>query len=325
MATPTLVPDGFLKQVLDEFGVQWTHIAVLSGAMLSVFGLERYLNAGVWILVTIAAFCAVFIFRRQISGNFPRAVLFSASAVVFLILAPLLYLRRNGTPIPDWIQDNRLAATTYMGAAVMLPLAYLILSYRVQEEQFGGPYPKQIRAAIRAEVVELPFYRKDQVYSLEVLNVDGDLLTMRMDLSYVLVNRTKSARESAPGVAPGLRKITPRRVVIGGKDIDLADPEIMTERGMRVARTFPANSETDVRFVVDVEYRVRDNDLYTSWLPVTNLTLKVTNEFPVSFHFEHLMQGRVDPMVDGATTTYHVDRAVLPYQGFRMTWMSKKV
>ncbi|GAB2971126.1 hypothetical protein [Saccharothrix stipae] len=324
MATPTLIPDGFLKQVLDEFGIQWTHLSILSAAVVSILGLEKYVNIGLWILVTISAFCIVYVFRRQVSGNFPRAVLISTPLILILIVAPLLVLKSVAIEIPPWLQANRLSVTLYLAVAIMIPVAYLLLSYRVQEEQFGGPYPREIRDAIRTEVVELPFYRKNQVYDLEVLKVEQNTLTMRMKLSYVLVNRTKSARELAPGVAPGLRTIRPVKVTVAGKDIDLTDPEIMTERGMRVPRLFGAGSETDIEFIVDVDYQARDNDLYTSWIPSTSLTLRITNKYPISFHVEHLMQGRVDPTADGNTVEYRVDHAILPFQGFRMTWLDKR-
>jgi hypothetical protein len=221
--------------------------------------------------------------------------------------------------------DHRAAVTAYLVTVTMVPLAYVILSYRLQEQLFGGPYPPNIRASIRSDVVDLAFYRKDQVYRLRVLNVTGDRLVMEMDLSYVLVNRTKTARELAPGVAPGLRVIRPRLVQIGGRDVDLSDPEILTDRGMRVARVFPPESETEIRFLVEVDYDVRDNDLFTSWLPATSLTVRLANEFSeIQFFFEQLMARRVDPEVDGSDLVYRVNDGVLPFQGFRMTWMRRE-
>src|SRR5690242_4716834 len=103
MATPTLIPDGFLKQVLEEFGIQWTHISILSAATVSILGLEKYVNVGVWILATIAAFCIVFVFRRQISGNFPRAVLFTTPLVLALVVAPVLLISSQSRTVLDWL------------------------------------------------------------------------------------------------------------------------------------------------------------------------------------------------------------------------------
>jgi hypothetical protein len=123
-------------------------------------------------LGAIFCFCAVFLFRRQISGNFPRSILVSVPLVGCLIALPAVLIQRSGTPVADWVAAHRLPATGYLVLAIMTPLAYLILGYRVQEQLFGGPYPAEIRNSIRTDVVDLSFYRKDQVYDLKVLRAD---------------------------------------------------------------------------------------------------------------------------------------------------------
>jgi hypothetical protein len=88
---------------------------------------------------------------------------------------------------------------------------------------------------------------------------------------------------------------------------------------------FPPESETEIRFVVEIEYGIPDNDVFTSWLPATGLCLKLRNEFPgIRFFFEDLMVRRVDPEVEDGVIIYRIDGGVLPYQGLRMTWMRKE-
>lgn len=325
---PYLVPNGFLSQVLDEFGLQWTHIAVFSGLVFGAFGLDRYFNTAAWMVATIVAFSVVFLFRRQVSGRFPVVALTGAlAASITLIVGYWIATSRTPThSVSDYLEAHITLSTVYLAVATMLPGAVMILSYRRQETLFGGPFPSELRQAIMSNLVELPFYKRQQTYVFEVAAVEGQTLWIKLLLSYVVVNRTKSEKEWTLGLTPSLKKVEVLSAKIDDKELDVDDPEYISQKGFLVTRQFPPESEIAVEFIARWEYHVTDADIFISYLPTTDFQLTVLNPFPdLRVVVQSLLAKKAEPeKIEGGGVRYRSDGATMPYQGFKLSWMPRE-
>lgn len=323
--SPSPVPDGFLRQVLDEFGIQWTHIAIFSGVVISSLGLESYLHVGAWMLVAMVSFTLVYLFRRQVTASFPRAAGMALVVVVGLLGAPVAITLRSGSSVEELASSSRVAVTIYVALVVITPLAYLIASYRKQESLSGGPYPKEIQSAISTNLVEAPIYRRDQLYDIRVTEVSADAVVLQTELSYTLVNRTKTAQGCRIGFVTPSAGGTLLKAEIGGVSLDPSDPDYKGDRGLAVDRVLPPGGELAVSLVATEHFKPRDSELFTAYAPTTALTLRLDNPYAtIDFNVESLLPRKVDVReVDGRREWAWSD-GLLPFQGFRLHWNASR-
>jgi hypothetical protein len=324
---PYLVPNGFLSQVLDEFGLQWTHIAVFSGLVFGTFGLDKYFNSAAWMVTTIIAFSIVFLFRRQVTGRFPVVALLGVLTAAILLLAGYWTAISHSSThrVTDYLQAHATLATVFLAASTMLPGAFMILSYRRQETLFGGPFPAELRQAILSNLVDLPFYKRRQSYTFRVVAVEAQSIWIELTLSYVVINRTKSEREWTFGLTPSLKKVEVMSARIDNKDLDVDDPEYISERGFLLTREFPPNSEFAVEFVARWQYHITDADIFISYLPTTDFELIVLNPFPaLRVVVQSLLAKKAEPEKIQGGVRYKSDGATIPYQGFKLSWMPRE-
>jgi hypothetical protein len=320
---PTELPEGFLSSVMREFGTQWTQILVFSGLIFTAFDVERYLNTGAWVVMTVATFTLTFLFRRSVSPNFARvAITCAAIAIVCVGLPIVVILQKNTAPL-EFMQSHKSLSSIYLASAVMAPLATSILSYRLQEDTFGGPLPRELRDAIRKGMVDVRFYKSGQLYELTVLHVESDSLRVLVALKYVLINRTNRTQNYTVGLSP-LRPIREfRRVRVADADIDWTNPQYRTQAGISIPWTLAARQECPVDIQEVVDYRRSDSDLYASYLPCEDFTL-VLRDIPVGVDVsvESLLGEHVQPRIEPGIKTYVAPGATLPYQGFKVDWSS---
>jgi hypothetical protein len=317
-----LAPDSFVKRVLAEFGLQWTNLAVFSGVALAALGLEAYINPGLWMAVAMASFTLVFLFRRQVTTNFPRAAAVAIVVIVVTVLAALLLLPlHHHQSVSSWMKTHRDIATVYLGALLLTPFAYLIKSYSNQETLFGGPFPTPIRDAIVAQLVDAPFYRRNQEYEVSVVSAGKHRVVLRTRLSYTLVNRTKSPQTHL--IAFGSTAIAAEylAVEIGGTSIDFNDPDYRAERGFRVPRTLGPREDLQVSITAEETFLERGSELFGAYLPATRLTFILHNLHPeTETSVESLLHRKVDGERLDEWSKRFVARGVLPYSGFRLHW-----
>jgi hypothetical protein len=201
---PSPVPDSFLGKMLNEFGLQWTHLAIFSGLVFSTFGLDKYFNTGAWMLTTIGSFAVVFLFRRDVSARFALVTLISAILMGGVIAAGLFLAQcyPGGGGIPQFLQHHRIASTVFLGAATGVPLATVILSYRLREDLYGGTFPQEIRKAIQVNLADLAFFKRNQRYEFTVMEVTSMHVKVQSILSYTIVNRTASEKVFTMSLTP---------------------------------------------------------------------------------------------------------------------------
>ncbi|WP_329132729.1 hypothetical protein OG552_13920 [Streptomyces sp. NBC_01476] len=315
-------PDGMFGKILREFGLQWTNIAVLSGVLFSTFGLEKYMNSGVWTISAVTSFCVAYFFRRQITGEFPRVAMLSGLAALLLLGGPLLYYLHRGADIGDLIAGHRNLSTTYLACSLVIPLAVAIVAYRRQEQELGGSVPVVIRQALNAAVISAAFYRENQIYMVTVASMGDGKVTLRTALTYTVRNRRKDPQQWYGSFVSPAAETRYVRVAIDGREIDVTDPDYLSPRGLRVSRTIQGRSGLKVEFEAEEDFRASDSELFTAYAPTDSLALMVENPYADSlrFHFETLYPVKADPETDGQIVSCRIDTGLLPFQGFRLHW-----
>jgi hypothetical protein len=319
MSSP--LPESFLGRVLQEFGLQWTQVAIFAGAAFSSLRLTPYLDPAVWMLVTGGSFALIYIFRRQISGSFPRVAVFSGLLLLMLIGVPLAIALSRGVQITRVLSSNRVPWTVYIAFSVIVPFACAMISYRKQESMFGGPYPKVIQEAIAVQLAEQNFYREDQVYALEVAALTRTSLVLRTALSYTVVNRTKTQQKYTAAFVKTGTKTKYISATIGDLAINVKDPDYLKERGLFIDRTLPPSGRLYCAFVAEEAFPVRYSELFTAYAPATSLTIRLKNPYTdIDFDFESLLPEKVDPTGEDDALVCRTVGGVLPFQGFRLHW-----
>jgi hypothetical protein len=320
-AEADLLSQSFLESVLREFGVQWTQITIFTGAALSSLHLTPFIDPAVWIVATATSFLIAYVFRRQVSGNLPRVAAAAGLAAVFLLSAPLGIAAIQHYDVANELQAYRIPWTVYAAFAVVVPLAFVILSYRKQEALFGGTYPSSLHRAISENLLEGAFYRESQVYKLEVAGVTKNTLTLRTKLSYVVVNRTGLPQMYTGGFVSPFNRGRVLEANVDDYEIDVQDPDYLKERGFFVTRRLEAYGRLSYTFVAEEVFPSRYSELFTAYVPATSLEIQLINPFKeVTFTFESLLPQKVDPLRTGEIVSCATPGGVLPYQGFRLHW-----
>jgi hypothetical protein len=318
---PEALPEGFFARVLQEFGLQWTQVAIFSGAAFSSLRLTPYLDPAVWMLVTGAAFSLVYLFRRQVSNNFPKVTLIAAGTIAVCIGIPLAFGLSRGVEITRTLTTYRVPATVYIAMVVITPIAFMMLSYRKQETMFVGPYPKVLQDAISVNLADLKFYRENQIYSLAVTSLSRSTLVLRTTLSYTVVNRMSTPHKYTATFISPTGKVQYISATIGGQDVNVKDPDYVKERGLFIDRTIPPNGRLDCTFVAEETYPTRYSELFTAYAPATSLTVRLKNPHAqIAFNFESLLPEKVDAVPEDGDVVCRSAGGVLPFQGFRLHW-----
>ena len=322
MTTPAMVPDTFIRKILEEFGMQWTHIAIFSGVGFSALGLDRYFNSGVWILGAIAGFTVVYFFRRQLPQQLAKVAAFALIAIVLGISVPIVLISMGGQNPLDFAEQHKTLSTAYLSLVLIIPGASIISTYRQQENVYGGTYPPELNEAIRKNIADAVFYRKKQVYKVHLVSHTNGMVAFETELSYSLVNRTNTTKKWSGGFAVAGQNAAYTELKVNGKNMDLNRPEYRTERGLRIDLNLAPNEEVPLKFVAKESFPSSGSDLLSSYTPATSLTVEVRNSVKdeIQLIVEALLPEPVEPTYTERTVVYESPTGVLPYQGFRLYW-----
>ena len=316
---------GFLSQIVDEFGIEWTSIAIFSTLIFSAFNLGSYISTAAWLVGTVVAFSLVFVFRRQISAQFSRVAIVAIPVMIILLVVGGI-LASQRTSVPVYLAHHKVVASFYLSGIVMLTVAVLLLSYRQQELYLGAPFPPELRQAVREGVLASPIYRRDVDYRILMLSETGQNVVISVELSYTAVNRTSTPQNTVVALTPLRRQTEFFYARIGGRNYDIEDPQYRTEFGLQIPVELGPREQVSVRLSARVTYNIYDSDTFCSWSPATNLELHIGNPFSQSLWIavESLLNQKAVPEVgaDG-TVSYRTSTGVLPHQGFRVSWGPK--
>lgn len=330
------VPEGFLGKLLGTYGLQWTHLVIVSGVVFSSFGLERYLNPGIWILSTVAAFGFVFLFRGQIERRlpFPRAAALGVLVIGvgftgFVLVAGGSRHRGVGT----FTAAHSSLVTLYFGLLVGLPLGVAVLSYRSQDVFRFAPLTPHLARALDENVMQSTFVLESASYVVTLLLDEGSNegrpqdgggprrvlfhYTVTMDVA----NRRKEPATYRDIFDPAGDDKSFVYATLNGKKIPL-NPERLSGRGLNL--TYEAKPLE--RFQVFVEgqsaFHIRDSELVGAYLPCELLRVIIRrppNEVAVQVQSLTPKLTDVEELPNGDVVWEH-DQGILPFQGVRVFW-----
>lgn len=316
---------GFLAQVLDQFGIEWTSIAVFSTLVFSAFNLGNYISTAAWLVGTVVAFSVIFVFRRQITASFGRVALIAIPVVIVLLVVGYVIASQR-TTAPLFLEHHKVVSSFYLSAAVMLPMAVLLLSYRQQELSLGAPLPAQLQRAVQVGVLAAPVYRREIDYRVSLLSVDEKNVMVSVEIGYTAVNRTPTRQRVMVALTPIRRQTEYLSAQVRGRNYDVQDPQYRTEFGLQIPVDLEPNEQAGVRLSAKVAYNLYDQDMFCSWVPATSLELHLVNPFKqvIWMAVESLLPAKVtsDVAADGSES-YRAMEGVLPHQGFRVLWGMK--
>jgi hypothetical protein len=315
------IPEGFLSRLLRAFGIQWTHLVIISGVVFSSFRLEEYLNPGVWILGTVAAFALAYLFRQHIPGNFPKVFLWCITSMLVAIAAPIALLLHAAWQLGPFLKVWTIPATAYLSLAIGVPLGLIILSYRAQEEFLRTPLPKGILRAVRDWITHSDFIHERVAYEISLIPHGSDVV-MRFHVTMDLLNRRKEAIEYRDIFDPaGDDKRFPV-ASINGEPVDTGDPDRLSLRGLHLSYRAKAHERFQVIVSGESTFHGRDSELVGVYFPCDSMSvlLKKPPE-GLRVNIQSLVPVKIDPKtLDCGDIVFQCPEGVLPFQGARIFW-----
>lgn len=315
------IPEGFLAKLLQEFGFQWTHLVIISGIVFSSFGLQKYMNSGVWILGTVLAFSLVYLFRSRISGNLLKVSLWAGLASVLAFGVPFFALLDKHQDIPLLIEAWSKLATLYASLALGIPVGVTILSYKAQEEMTLTPLPAELSSALKS-VSRSSFVHERVAYLLEFSAAEGGGVAMHMNVEMHIFNRSQHHATYRDVFGSANRNNVFYYAEINQTIINVEDPERRFSRGLKLEHR--ARGQEHFRVVVNAKstYHGRDAEFVGVYLPCSSLNIKIpnpTNEF--SIQIESLLRDKVDARrLPNGDLIFEYENGILPHQGVRVSW-----
>jgi hypothetical protein len=324
MADIEPIPEGFLAKLLQEFGFQWTHLVVISGVVFSSFGLQKYLDPGIWILGTIMSFGIVYLFRNYVSANFLRTSITAVLAVAAVMLTAYVFLYLTHQEVGPFLESRTKFGTMYVAVAIGIPLGVMILSYKSQDDFLRTPLPPALSIAAR-NLAQMDFVHESVNYVISFLTApDNADVIMRFEVTMDVINRTKRDADYEDYFDPAGRNMRFLSATVGNSTIDAKDRGRDTKRGLLIKhRAQPGKFRIVV--VGESTFYTRDNELVGVYYPSNSLSIRINNP-PTSLHvqIESLLSKKVEPQVlASGDILFQCSEGVLPFQGARIFWERK--
>jgi len=162
------------------------------------------------------------------------------------------------------------------------------------------------------------------VYDINFIKIENNHLIIETALSYKVTNRTdeKQIWNSV------LRSGDPNPEIIYFKfdkePIYIDDPQYKIPHGYKVSRELGPHQTVSVAFKDTSKYNLYDSELYTTYDPTEDLTIKISNKYKfIKLSFEMLVDRYGKPIhsiVEDTKYTLKIEDGVLPYEGVRLCW-----
>ncbi|HWF07363.1 MAG TPA: hypothetical protein VG297_02810 [Bryobacteraceae bacterium] len=315
------IPESFLSRLLNEFGLQWTHIVVLSGVVFSSFELEQYLNPGIWILGTVAALSVVYLFRHQITGNFGRTAVWALIAAFVVLAAPCGALIATHKDVLNLLETWKKTSSLYLALALGIPLGVMILSYRAQADFRWEPLPQALATAVK-QVAQCDFIHEAVQYSLHLRHDAQGGVILRFEVVMDVLNRSKRPALYQDYFDPAGRNKRFLSAEIKGKQIPEDDPDRIYQRGLALSHNAAPGERFRVAVTGESTFHESDSELVGVYFPCCRLSLKVARPpDDLRVHVVSLLPEKVDPEPHRTgDLMFEYAKGVLPFQGTRIFW-----
>ncbi len=314
------IPESFLGRVLKEFGLQWTHLFIISGVVVSAFGLDAYIDSSIWILGVVGAFCFVYIFNDYISGRF--LLTFSLCVAAFG-LAMVPFALAPGHPVAEWfatVLPNKGSRTLYWAFAVGAPLGVCLISYRRRESVRLLPLPDALRANVTEQVLQAVFLIERALYEIHLEKTEDGRVRFFFDLRFSILNRSTEPAEYRDVFDPtgDLKEFYVAE--LGGRVVDVASPENRFGRGLVLSHRAAGRARFEVHVAGSSVFSPIEAELVGTYYPAVELEVtirKPPDDLQVST--QCLLKDNVEPHVRAnGDRVLAYTQGLLPYQGIRV-------
>ncbi|WP_162901441.1 hypothetical protein [Breoghania sp. L-A4] len=319
------VPDSFMGRVLNEFGVQWTHLFIVSGVALTAFGLDTVLDPSVWIFGIIGSFVLVYVFREYISQNFPLT--FFVSALIFGCLVMLV--TPVGSLLPSdlgaTVRTDKRWFTLYCSMAFGMPLGVCLISYNKRPESLLLALPESIIQSAKSQIFHSPFLIDKATYLIELSEDGSDGVLFSFELHFKIVNRSKKIARYQDIFDPSGEQSCFKSASIGEEVIDVLDPDYSHGRGIVISKEVDGRSTFDVKVAAETHYPRVGSELIGCYFPARELEVRVTcppSLINVSVQSMLMEKIPVSRMHNGDLLVSY-NKGILPFQGVRLHWSRK--
>lgn len=315
------VPESFLDRLLKEFGMQWTHLVIISGVVFSSFRLEPYVNPGIWIIGTLASFSIAYLFRRSVSGHFARVVAYAVLTSMVAVAVPALAFGFAGHAILPLMSTFNEISTLYISIVVGIPLGLSILSYRRQEEFQRSALPKNLTAALESAIVHSDFIHESVSYDIRLEHSTKGVV-LHFDVTMNLLNRLKARATYRDVFDPAGTDKRFLSASVDGVRVNVQDHDRLSKRGLVMSHDVNGGQRFQVRVLGASTFHSRDSELIGSYFPCERLSILLrAPPDNLQVHFQSLLPKKVEPQyLDTGDQLFQYDAGVLPFQGVRLFW-----
>ena len=187
-----------------------------------------------------------------------------------------------------------------------------------------GRFPRIINDSIKEQLDMCAFYRQDMVYKIEVTDVNGDWVTFTTEMWHTVTNRT---------VHPQIYYMTydlkdERRGKLlearfNNRVFDLSSKELRRKGYESIKQVIPPDVTGSIYFRASEQFRLDDSELYTTWMPASNLKVIIQNgkfKDRISFFSDSLYYEDAEESRSGESIELTFNKGLLPYQGVRLYW-----
>lgn len=320
----------FFSDVFSYFGIKASSLILLSGVVISGFGLTDIINPAIWLVASISAMIISYSLRHYISARYMVVLLLS----VAIFLAVTAFVAIIGvrplfpaTVVASPLFDPVCAFAAFLFASLLFSLNFV--SYKKLIEASPTDLPASMVTALKGGVYSNPFYYELMEYEVELFPIDTDANSVRKVFSVTLIvrNRTSETRAflSRYHTPPGTFELLSAKT--DGQPRDLDDRRIYSKDGLLLSDSIPGRGSIKIEVKMLERAPAADDDLFTAYSCFAEqFRFTATNhaESGITMWIEPLHGQESLPVRRGRTLTWTSDVAILPNQGVRLHWMPKE-
>lgn len=321
-----VIPNSFMGDILDKFGVQWTHILIISGVVLSAFGFDKFIDPSIWILGIVGAFILVYVFRDYISGRF--MIFVGVSLLLALALASPMFAWQGSqlsVAFAKVIADKRWI-TVYYAFLVGIPLGICLISYSKRPEKKRLVLPSEVSESLKRQILDVDFYAEKASYLIDLSLTSNERVCFEFEVRFQMVNRLNEPVKYHDVFDPAGEETKFKSACIGDQAVDVGDPDFSYGRGLSLSRDVGPRQKFEVSVTAETNFPVRSSELIGSYYPARELEINIRkppSNLDVTVQTLLREKIHVDKRANGDLCVRYA-KGILPFQGVRLYWEKRK-
>jgi 3',5'-cyclic AMP phosphodiesterase CpdA len=192
-------------------------------------------------------------------------------------------------------------------------------------------FPKQIEAAVEAQLYGRHFYKTEVVFNVEISEIENKRLQFITTLTYGVKNRSSGLKTWETEYEYDLTTGKVLEARFNEVPIDPGEREFRTGRGIKFPAALNENELGRAHLKVQELFPSQGSVRYTSYYPATDLKVILRTD-ATNFEFDHQVHyfwddwpvTKKDYGTTKASTEVYFDHGLLPYQGLQLNWRLKE-